>query len=83
MPRWSVFLVLMFVIASVLAFDPGVQAQALDAWQTLQPLLADIKEGLVVIFDEITNSATDIPSENTPPFDDGPVYNANLAELLA
>jgi len=65
------------------AFDPQARAQTLDVWDEFRPVLASIKEGLTFIFDELTNNTSDVPSEDMPPVNDGPVYNANLCELSA
>jgi hypothetical protein len=73
----------MVVLVSMIVLDPNAHAQVYGIWDALQPVLADLREGLAVIFDEITNAAPDVPSQNIPPIDDGPIYNAGIGKLAA
>ncbi len=83
MAKLNMLLIVMIVILLVVAFDPRVRAQTLDAWNTFEPVLVNLKEGLTVIFHQITNNASDVPGEDKPPVNDGPVYHAYLFELTA
>jgi hypothetical protein len=83
MAKLNLLLIAMILVLLMIAFNPQTRAQTLDIWDSFRPVLTNIKEGLTVIFHVITNNTSDVPSEDTPPVNDGPVYNANLCELAA
>jgi len=82
MARLNVLITVALMILVVIVSYPAVRGQALNLWEALRPVLADIQSGLTVIMDEITNQASsDLPSDDIRPPDDSPVFNIRLNQL--